>query len=78
MAALRADPGSPTARRKARIGGLVMIGAGLVLGGAMAVGFWQAGRVFVWLAAVPLALLGVGFWPLVTGKLPAGRNRRTR
>ena len=76
MAALQADPGSPTARRKARIGGLVMIAAGLVLGGAMAIGFWQAGRIFVWLTAVPLALVGVGAWALITGKLPSAKARR--
>ncbi|MDH3231986.1 MAG: hypothetical protein OEQ29_00545 [Alphaproteobacteria bacterium] len=75
MAALQADPGSPAARRKARIGGLVLIGAGLVLGGAMAIGFWQAGRIYVWLMAVPLALLGVGVWALITGKFPKAKRR---
>ena len=75
MAALQADPGSPAARRKARMSGLVMIGAGLVLGGAMAIGFWQAGRIFVWLLAVPLALLGVGVWALITGKFPKAKRR---
>jgi hypothetical protein len=76
MAALQAAPASPASRRRARLGGLAMIGFGLVLGGAMGIGFWQAGRIYAWLAAVPLALLGVGLWALVTGKLPAGKGRR--
>jgi hypothetical protein len=76
MAALRADPGSPAARRKARIGGLVMIGLGLAVGVAAAIAFWQVGRLYVWMIAVPLGLIGVGVWALVTGKLPAVRRRR--
>jgi hypothetical protein len=74
MATMQADRGSPEARRSARIGGLVMIGLGLVLGAAMAVGFWQAGRIYIWLAAVPVALLIVGVWSLITGKLPKRRR----
>ena len=70
----QADPGSPAARRKARMGGLVLIGLGVVVGIGVGIGFWQAGRIYVWLLAVPLALLGVGSWALITGKFPKGKR----
>jgi hypothetical protein len=64
------NPDSADAKRTTRIGSTFLLFLGLLVAGLDAYEWFVDGRAWAILVAVPPALLVLGLWGLIAGKLP--------
>lgn len=66
-----ANPQLPEVRRRSRLFGLALTVGGLVLVGALGVAVWLGDlRIYGFIFTLPLALVGIGVWMLVSARHP--------
>lgn len=64
------NPESKDSKKAARIGGVFLIIIGAVVGFGTYMGYLSTGRILIIGAGVTIACIGLGFYALVTGKIP--------
>ena len=67
-----ANPDGAESKRSARIGGAMMLCAGVLFSGAAYVLFVRTSRISPLLSGAGVGLTGLGLYALVLGKLPRG------
>lgn len=64
------NPDSKDSKKAARIGGIFLIIIGAAAGFATYIGYLSTGRILIISTAVTIACIGLGFYAVVTGKIP--------
>lgn len=64
------NPESKDSKKAARIGGAFLILFGLIIGFGTYMGYRSTGRILVLGAGLTIACIGLGFYAVVTGKIP--------